>query len=309
MIRHFAHYLLWFAKCQLLGSKVPLELVFNITSRCNLRCKHCAVLNSYPKPMDVPYGVIVAHLKKYRKKGTRVLWLSGGEPLLWQGIDSEGNKRDLEELINVAREMGYFKTILITNGTLPINTTANAVWISIDGLAERHDAVRGEGVFNRLMTNVANSNHRETYANMTINSINYHDVEALTYTLSKRGFKGISFNFHTPFGNTSELMLKQSEREKVVDKIIELKQKGYPIVNSRSGMQRMKEPDWRGKCVYWTATFLQPDGTIIDGCPGWFEKGICEQCGFGMGRELYGISHLRPGSILEAVKVFRSGTA
>lgn len=309
MIQKLAYYVQWFMKCRLLKFRIPLEFVFNITSRCSLNCKHCSVSETY-SPMDLPYSALLNHLEDYYKKGTRVVWFSGGEPLLWCGMDQRGRKVDVEALISAARKMGYFKTILITNGLLPIKTAADAVWVSVDGFSETHDAIRGKGTYAKLMANVKNSDHPAIFANMCINSINYKDVPAVIQSASDQSFKGVSFSFYTPMSKrASHLLLPQPQREKIVGQILKLKRKGYKIVNSSFGIDRMKVMDWRERCAYWSASFLLPDGKIIDGCPGWFEEGVCQECGFGMGRELYGVFNLKLGSIIEALRVVRSNTA
>lgn len=302
MLRELAHYSLWFAKCKLLGKRIPLELVLNITSRCNLQCIHCSVRHSY-KPMDVSYLRVTEALDYSYEMGSRVLWFGGGEPVLWQGMDNESNKYGIEDLIKAAKQRGYYRVILITNGTLPIETSADAVWVSIDGVREGHDAIRGRGSFDITTRNVRESSHKNMYANMSINAVNYKDVEDVVKMVPEKGFKSISFSFHTPFRGTEKLFLPRNRRDEVIEKIIKLKMEGFPVVNSVSGMKRMKEIDWSGKCAYWAAAFLEPDGSIIDGCPGKYEENVCQRCGFGMGRELSNIFSLNPSSAIEALRL------
>lgn len=302
MLKEFAHYPWWFIKCKFLGKRIPLELICNITSRCNLQCKHCIVRNTY-KPTDVSYRELMEAIDRFYAMGTRVVWFGGGEPTLWRGADDEGNKHGIEDLIEAARQRGYFKVVLITNGILPIETSADAVWVSIDGLEARHDAIRGEGSFATTMKNVRESPHKSIYLNMTINPLNYQDVEGVIRMAPENGFEGVSFSFHTPFKGTEQFFLPPDKRNEVADTIIRLKREGFPVVNSISGMEKMKEIDWGERCAYWTAAFLNPDGTIFDGCPGYYEEGVCEKCGFGMGRELFGIFSLNPSSVIEALRL------
>src|SRR6056297_3754152 len=114
-MRSLIYYPLWFFKTRFLRMKIPLQFIMNITSRCNLKCRHCNILaTEYEKP-DVRTKIILKEMKRLYKKGTRVVWFSGGEPKLWRGYFKD-RQIGVEWLIKRAKKMGYFKTILISNG-------------------------------------------------------------------------------------------------------------------------------------------------------------------------------------------------
>ena len=119
-------------------------LEFQITDRCNLRCRHCYIGDGLHQ--DLPLGKIRQVLKEFEEiQGLRLL-LSGGEPLLhphfWK--------------INQILRDYPFRSILLSNGTLITKETAeklrvHEVQISLDGMKEGHESVRGEGTFEKVL--------------------------------------------------------------------------------------------------------------------------------------------------------------
>lgn len=87
--------------------KPPLWLLAELTYRCPLQCPYCSnpvEMASYKNEISTEDWVRV--MREARKMGAAQLGFSGGEPLV---------RRDLEELIQEARHLGYY-TNLITSG-------------------------------------------------------------------------------------------------------------------------------------------------------------------------------------------------
>jgi len=65
-------------------NRIPVNCLFEITYRCNLRCTHCYVLHlvSEPKPQHMPFDLVERVLEELAHIGTVNLTLSGGESLL-----------------------------------------------------------------------------------------------------------------------------------------------------------------------------------------------------------------------------------
>ena len=85
----------------------PFWLLAELTYRCPLQCPYCSnpvEIAKYNDELSTEDWIRV--LREGRKMGATQLGFSGGEPLL---------RRDLEELIGEARELGYY-TNLITSG-------------------------------------------------------------------------------------------------------------------------------------------------------------------------------------------------
>jgi len=119
-------------------------LEFQITDRCNLRCRHCYIGDGLHQ--DLPLGKIFKVLKEFEEiQGLRLL-LSGGEPLLHPHF------WDINEIV---REYP-FRSILLSNGTLITKDIAkrlrvHEVQVSLDGMREGHESIRGEGTFDKTL--------------------------------------------------------------------------------------------------------------------------------------------------------------
>jgi len=285
----------WYFQCRFLGRRIPLQSVVFITTRCNLRCRHCAIVKAInegrAEAIDRSYDDLVKTFKTCYAKGARVLDLEGGEPFLWRD-----EARTIEDLIAAARATGFFSVTVTTNGTQPIETSADLVWVSLDGVRPMHDDIRGAGCFDTLMQTVEESGHPRIHANMVINNRNYTCVEQVVKLVADTpNLQMISLNFHTPHRGVEDLLLPWDERREVVDSIIAMKRAGYPIINSYAGLWRMRSNLFDKRC--WITNFSLPDGTLLDECQG-SREGVCDDCGYGMGPEMSAVYDLRLSSIL-----------
>ena len=119
-------------------------LLLHITDRCNLKCRHCFLGEAGAH--ELSFSEIAAIADQLEEmQGLRLL-ISGGEPLLhssfWEINDYLAGK-DL-------------RTVLLTNGTLIDEQAAGRlavqeVQVSLDGLQEAHDHLRGPGTFDRSL--------------------------------------------------------------------------------------------------------------------------------------------------------------
>ncbi len=125
----------------------PEHVYFSLTNRCCLRCVMCDIPQSPGRREDeLSTDEVKKIILQIKELGVRHLIFSGGEPLL---------RRDLTELIRFSRESGIFWVDIITNGILCndevaqtlIDSGLNHVTISLDGISEVNDAIRGWGSF------------------------------------------------------------------------------------------------------------------------------------------------------------------
>ena len=149
--------------------KTPLICGLVVTDRCNLRCRHCRLANRGRE--DLRFEEITTVLKSFYHEGGRNLYLEGGEPFLWHD-----GQHTLENIVEYAHSIGFLAVIIYTNGTIPLTTKADTVFISVDGLEKTHDSLRGKS-FSSIMKNIQASGHRSLYINYTINSFNKDEIE------------------------------------------------------------------------------------------------------------------------------------
>jgi radical SAM protein with 4Fe4S-binding SPASM domain len=119
-------------------------LELQITDRCNLQCRHCYIGEGMHQ--DLSKERIQRGLEEFEEiQGLRLL-LSGGEPLLHP---------DFWEINNALRNYA-FRSVLLSNGTLINDEVAkrlrvHEVQISLDGMKEGHESLRGKGTFEKTM--------------------------------------------------------------------------------------------------------------------------------------------------------------
>ncbi|MCL2032825.1 MAG: radical SAM protein [Methanomassiliicoccaceae archaeon] len=285
----------------LFGSKAPLVNTLIIGYECNLRCKHCSIHRNITEGIGknrLSYEEITEDLKLQFKNGARIAYFEGGEPTMW----SDGEK-DLGDLIKTAKEIGYNNIGYTTNGMNKFFTESDVISVSLDGPKEIHDMIRGEGVFDKLMENISLADFNGSiYANMVLQKDNIGCIED-TARIVKDNEKlaGVIFNFITP--PPYEIALTPEEKKAAVDKIRELKKNGYPILNSKRGLELLTEEDWSGKCPYHVTVFIIPDGSHHNGCP-MHDTPSCKQCGFAAVREYYLIKRGSVSTISEMSSIF-----
>src|SRR5690554_6588258 len=137
----------------------PIEVLIELTWRCNLKCMHCMMNASYDESLETQPGELsLSELKdlvdQWSDMGVVHLDLSGGEPLL---------RTDIYELVAYANTKNL-KSCLLSNGTLITDESAKKlkdadiykVELNLDGPnAAVYDAFRGvKGAFDKTISAV-----------------------------------------------------------------------------------------------------------------------------------------------------------
>ncbi|MDR2868083.1 MAG: radical SAM protein [Bacteroidales bacterium] len=296
MIFKYFYLAKWFLSVRFFGKRKPLQSVIFISDECNLACRHCHVYQKENLHIK-SYAQIGEELAYCYKQGSRFVDFEGGEPMIWH--DGE---HDINSLIVLAKQIGFFSTTVTTNAQLPFTECkADSIWVSLDGLGRFHDQIRGQGAFEKLEKNLNSSNHPNVSVNMVINSLNYTNVrETIAYVKNSKVIKMISLNFHTPYEGTESLFLDWALRKQLIDEIIGMKRKGYPIMNSVSGLKLMKNNNFKKHC--WVSNFILPDGTRLAECTG-KSAGVCDRCGLCMAGEMNAVFHFKPDTLFAGLKL------
>jgi MoaA/NifB/PqqE/SkfB family radical SAM enzyme len=295
-MRRLLHLGGWFFKARFLGRRNPLQTVLFINDQCNLACKHCCI-RGRGEPIRKSLSAIAGELKYAYELGSRFVDFEGGEPFLWQ----EG-ERGFNDLARLAKDIGFYSVTVTTNAQTPFpGCEADSIWVSLDGLGDYHDAIRGPGTFAALLKNLESSGHPRLSVNMVVNRLNHPSVrETIRFVRDHPGILSISLNFHTPYPGTEDLFLDWETRNRVLDEIISLKKAGYPVMNSVSGLKRMKDMNFTKRC--WVTNFIMPDGERLAECQG-KRAGLCDRCGFCMAGEMHSVFALKPDTILAGLNL------
>lgn len=293
-VGQLGYYAGWFLKSKV-GLKRPLVNTMIINFNCNLRCKHCSIsgnVDKLPSPFQIDWDSALREMREFYEKGARVLFFEGGEPTMWRSGD-----KGLRDLILAGREIGYFVIGYTTNGTNGLIEDSDVISVSLDGPREVHDLIRGEGVYDKLMSTLEATSHPNIFANMTVMQQNKSALRATAEIVKgHRHIRGMMLNFITP--PPTEIALDLGEKEEVVEEALELKKEGYPLLNTVHGLKDLLREDFGSECPHWVSAFVLPDCSHFQGCP-MQNTDACKKCGFDAVREYRLITKGNIGAIRE----------
>ncbi len=211
----------------------------NVTNRCNLTCEHCFVYrdgNPNTPDGEMRPERVLSELRRLRDRhGLRQMLWMGGEPMIrW---------RMLEQGIEL-----FERNTITTNGTIPLKDLGPNVTyvISLDGPRDINDAVRGEGVFDRVMATIAaipDDFAPTVMVQCVVHRENQERLGELVEALLPTKVQGMTFSFYVPSAGERSPRAWNSveERERAVDVVADLKRR-HPrfIWNSRRSLELMR---------------------------------------------------------------------
>ncbi|MCX7956953.1 MAG: radical SAM protein [Endomicrobia bacterium] len=130
--------------------RIPIYSTFEITYRCNLRCKHCYIPDNFRNIDELSNVQIKQVIKQLYELGGIYLVITGGEPLLKCGIYN---------IIEYSKNLN-FAVILFSNGSLINRYVAKNLYvcgvdkveISLYGDEKTHNEFVGSKVFNKTLS-------------------------------------------------------------------------------------------------------------------------------------------------------------
>ena len=211
------------------GEHIPPFLIASITSSCNLHCAGCYSRCNHATTDDAPVAQLSDEewsrvFDEADDLGVSFILLAGGEPLLRKRvIDAAGEKPDiLFPVFTNGTFMGekYFELFDRCRNIVPI--------MSIEGNKDITDARRGDGVYDKLISNMDELNKRGLIfgASVTVTTDNYKDVSSEEFIgmLSEKGCKAVIFVEYVPVTEESaDLAPGDFEREYLTAKISQLR--------------------------------------------------------------------------------------
>ncbi len=212
---------------------VPHVISWNLTTRCNLRCKHCYIDASQAMPGELSTGEALRVLDEIAEVNHEIiLILTGGEPLL---------RPDLEELVARASSLGMM-VVLGTNGTTLTADRACAlaerglsgVGISLDSLvSSRHDGFRGmEGAWEATVQGVESARRAglDLQIQMTLTRDNFRELPQVVRFSRESGARVLTVFFLVCTGRGQDLVdLTPEEYERILKWLVDVEQDGMMI--------------------------------------------------------------------------------
>ena len=184
----------------------PRTLLLLINRGCNLRCSFCDL---WDKAESMPLDKAVALLDEAVAIGTKTLVITGGEPFAY---------KPLFQLVREAKDRGLAVNIT-TNGTLIerrwdelADSGVNSLSISIDGLEETHERLRGvPGCFQKTLDGARKA--RQAGIPMSVYcTVTNENVDELIPVYELATNLGAKFDFW-PVNDAEELYLKTPEHQ------------------------------------------------------------------------------------------------
>jgi mycofactocin biosynthetic radical S-adenosylmethionine protein MftC len=129
-----------------MGLRSPVNLTWEMTQACNLKCRHCLSSSGHPGPDEMTTSEALSLVDQIHEARIFQINIGGGEPFM---------RPDFEEVLAACHKYGIM-TCISTNGTLLTKdlidrlaaTRLVNIQVSIDGAnRETCDAIRGQGTF------------------------------------------------------------------------------------------------------------------------------------------------------------------
>lgn len=209
-------------RAMLCSQRPPVLATIILTDKCNLSCRHCAVSNQ--GNTFSAFFETIALMRRLKNEGVKILFFCGGEVFLWRD-----GPYTIHDLAGAAKKIGFALVCVVTNGTISVDVpAADLVFLSIDGMEQTHNAIRGN-TFQIILSNLQKVSRPNVIFYMAVNNINYGDIRGVTRLAQESDrATAISFNFHTPYAGTEGLTLSREQKEQAVAAIKSLFREGAP---------------------------------------------------------------------------------
>jgi MoaA/NifB/PqqE/SkfB family radical SAM enzyme len=251
--------------CKLCRKRMPLFVSWAITHKCNHHCGYCDIPDLETKELTT--SQVFDIIDELYAMGTKVIFFTGGEPLL---------RKDIERVIDYCKNKGLYVGIS-SNGDLVRKKIddirkVDMLQLSFDGPKEIHDRQRGKGSYDSVIEaiRIAKKNKIESVVlNSTITRYNYKFIDYILQIAKKYDVK-VSFEpvDYMPLGkkNVGIFLLRQENRKKVFNYLIKKKKEGSAIENTVAGLEYFRDYPTKEKIdcgAFRISCVITPDGNLF----------------------------------------------
>lgn len=162
------------------GLRSPVNLTWEVTQACNLRCRHCLSSSAYPAENELTTAEAMNLIDQLYENRVFQVNFGGGEPFI---------RPDFMEIIRACHAKGIM-TCISTNGTLITEELVEelsqsklvAIQVSLDGAKESTcEAIRGRGTYKAALKalKILASSSIPTSINTVLTSGNVSEIREL----------------------------------------------------------------------------------------------------------------------------------
>jgi MoaA/NifB/PqqE/SkfB family radical SAM enzyme len=251
-------------------SRAATNVFFHITTRCNLRCRHCYIDPAAHGDNTLSLSTIETRLSAFSGNRTANAVFLGGEPTLHP---------QLAEAVRAARRLGYASITIDTNGGLfhDILSKLDPAEVdyfsfSLDGaLSGTNDRLRGAGSYETCLSGIRNARKKGFSVSMiyTVCTENLAELRVIGPLLGSLGIDRFFIQVLGLRGNARKEDLHQVSRREWLSVVPEAAGEiasscGIPVVYPRVFL----DPDAPFDCAGRSADnyFLFPNGRVYR-CP------------------------------------------
>lgn len=184
---------------------VPRLAVWELTLACDQKCIHCGSRAGAARADELTTEECIDLVRQLRALGVGEVTLLGGEVYL---------RPDFVLVVRAIREAGMACAIttgarMLTRERIAAMTEAgvSSVNISIDGMRETHDRLRGvTGSWDRAFAAISDLRAAgvAVHVNTQINRLSMADLDPLLHELHAAGIRGWQLQITAPFGNAGD---------------------------------------------------------------------------------------------------------
>ncbi len=175
------------------------EIWFHLTDTCNLSCRHCLFAASPARTASLDRDVLHSAIDQAAALGSHLFYFTGGEPFVYPDFCAT-----LQFILD--RHPAHHVAVL-TNGMLlaehltdlsSLDRERLHLQVSLDGLEQEHDYLRGQGSFRTLQHNLARAAEAGLAftISVAVNAANLAQLPEIGRQAHAMGATGLHFMYH-----------------------------------------------------------------------------------------------------------------
>lgn len=228
----------------------PFRIFYDITYKCNLRCKHCFTESGVQKKLELTLKEKFNLINQIKELGIQKISIAGGEPFCSEDIYffiEECNRNNISVSITTNGTIFNEEVILKLNELKISNLT-----ISFDGGNEKSfDFVRGSGTFYKVTNNLEllKKYYKGKYSlKTTLMKNNINQIEDIIRIGIKYKCDTVKFNTVREDGraitNKINILISQDEYIKTIQNIEKLRSKYSDLIKIRAPLNIYCDEDY-----------------------------------------------------------------